>query len=360
MAAIINVIEYFLPARTESINDLVASFPDWSADRIASKTGIHTRHIAAEDVCASDLGVAAAQQLFEQNDLSPNTVDFLIVCTQTPDYLTPTTACLIQHRLGLGTHVGALDINLGCSGYIYSLGVAKALIETGQAHRLLLITADTYSKFVHVGDRGVRAIFSDGAAATLLSDSAGACTPQIGPFVYGTDGSGAQSLVVPSSAMRHPPSTETGREYTDHRGNTRSDRHLFMDGRAVVEFTQRVAPQVIAQVCDKAGIDLHEVDAVVPHQASATVLDCIRDKIGLDEERFVVNMAETGNTVSSSIPIALRQAVDSGQIQPGALLLLVGFGVGLSWGATLVRLPGDWPVPNTTVGEHRYRRQDHG
>lgn len=346
MTAVITGLAHYLPTRTESIADLVASFPDWSAERIARKTGIQTRHIAAEGVCASDLGVAAAQQLFDNGDVVPGAIDFLLFCTQTPDYLIPSTACLVQDRLGLGTHVGALDINLGCSGYIYSLGVAKALIESGQARRVLLITADTYSKLVHPGDRSVRALFSDGASATVVSVDT-ASSEQIGPFVYGTDGSGAGGLIVPSSAMREPQTAKTAREYTDHHGNTRSDQHIFMDGRAVVEFSQRVVPDTVDKLCDKAGIGLDEVDVVVPHQASATVLDNIRENLGLAEGRFVTNMAHTGNTVSSSIPIAMQQAGLSGQLQPGALLLLVGFGVGLSWGATLVRLPADCAVPGS-------------
>lgn len=343
MPAAIDAIEYILPTRSESTHELAAHFPQWQSDQIVEKTGIRTRRLAAEDECASDLGVIAARALLEKSATAVGDIDFLIFCTQTPDYLAPTTACLVQQRLGLGTHIGALDINLGCSGYIYALGVAKALIESKQARRLLLITADTYSKFVNRGDRGVRALFGDAAAATLLSDrDASDGDPVIGPFIYGTDGSGAQDLIVPSSGMRQRPTAATSEEYTDHRGNTRSAHNIFMNGRAVVEFTLREVPRAVWAVCDKAGITLDAVDAVVPHQASAIVLNGLREQLGLTDARFVTCMEDIGNTVSCSIPIALKRAVLSGQAKPGALLLLIGFGVGLSWGATLVRLPSDF------------------
>ncbi|HET7312749.1 ketoacyl-ACP synthase III [Salinisphaera sp.] len=342
MPAVIDAIEYMLPARTESIEEIAARFPNWPLERIAEKTGIRARHVAGDDECASDFGVIAAERLFETTGIDRGEIDYLIFTTQTPDYLAPTTACLVQQRLGLARHIGALDINLGCSGYIYALGMAKALIESGQAKRLLLITADTYSKFVHPGDKSVRALFGDAAAATLLSDRAAEGEPRIGPFVYGTDGAGANDLIVPTSGMRQRAAHHPAEEYTDRHGNVRSDQHIFMNGRAVVEFTLREVPKAVHETCEKAGITLDDVDAVVPHQASAMVLDGIRSRLQLPEKKFVVCMEDIGNTVSCSVPIALKRAALSGQIGPGALVLLVGFGVGLSWGATLVRLPSDF------------------
>ena len=340
MAAVIDAIEYMLPARTESIEEIAARFPNWPLEKIAEKTGIRARHVASDDECASDFGVVAAQDLIERTGTDVGDIDYLIFCTQSPDYLAPTTACLVQERLGLSTHIGALDINLGCSGYIYALGVAKALIETGQSKKLLLITADTYSKFVNPGDKSVRALFGDAAAATLMSARDG--DEAIGPFVYGTDGSGAQDLIVPNSGLRNRAVDRPVEEYTDRHGNTRSDHNIYMNGRAVIEFTLREVPKAIDALCEKAGVSLDEIDAVVPHQASATVLEGIRKKLDLPPERFVVCMEDIGNTVSCSIPIAVKRAAAKGQIKPGALLLLVGFGVGLSWGATLVRLPEDF------------------
>lgn len=342
MSAAIDAIEYMLPSRTETIEEIADRFPNWPLERIATKTGIRARHIASDSECASDFGVMAAERLFAKTGIDRSEIDFLLFTTQTPDYLAPTTACLVQDRLGLATHIGALDINLGCSGYVYALGVAKALIETGQARRILLITADTYSKFIHPGDRSVRALFGDAAAATLLSDRSEEDETQIGPFIYGTDGAGAKDLIVPASGMRHRPTQTPAEESTDRHGNVRTSHNIYMNGRAVVQFTLREVPKAIEAMCDKAGITLDEVDAVIPHQASSTVLEGIRKRLDLPEERFVMCMEDIGNTVSCSIPIALKRAALTGQAGPGALVLLVGFGVGLSWGATLVRLPADF------------------
>lgn len=337
MHAAIETVEFLLPARTETSEELARRHPDWSLDKLAERTGVRARQIASEDECASDLAVNAARQLFDQHGYASADFDFILLCTQTPDYLLPTTACLVQEQLGLPQSVGALDINLGCSGYVYALGLARGLIETGQATRVLLITADTYSKLVHPGDKSVRALFGDGAAATAVGGSE---TPAIGPFLYGTDGSGAQDLIVPMSGMREPFGDEKPPEITDRFGNTRSARHVYMNGKAIVDFSLREVPPAIHGLCERAGITLDDVDAVVPHQASAKVLDGLRRKLSLSEDRFLVYMQEIGNTVSCSIPIALARAEADGRLDPGARLLLVGFGVGLSWGATLVRWPG--------------------
>ena len=181
--------------------DLATELGAWTADKIFEKTGIRTRRIAAENECASDLGVAAAQRLFEGGTYGPGDVDFLIFCTQSPDYFLPASACTMQARLGLRTSCGALDINQGCSGFVYGLALAKSLVEAGTASCVLLVTADTYSKFLHPRDRTVRTIFGDGAAATLVVRS-DAEDEAIGPFVMGTDGRGACQLMVPAGGLR--------------------------------------------------------------------------------------------------------------------------------------------------------------
>src|SRR5579884_3376661 len=207
--AAIEAIEYHLPEAVLSTSDLANAFPGWSVEKIDEKTGIHERHIAAPDECASDLGIAAARKLFDSGACRPEDIDFVLLCTQSPDYFLPTTACLVQDRLGIPTHAGAFDFNLGCSGYIYGLGIAEALIASGQASRVLLLTAETYTKFLHPRDKSVRTIFGDAAAATLLraTDSK---EPLLGPFVYGTDGKGAPNLIVRTGGMRQARSAETG------------------------------------------------------------------------------------------------------------------------------------------------------
>jgi 3-oxoacyl-[acyl-carrier-protein] synthase-3 len=329
-------IEYCLPEKVVSTNCLVDEFPEWSADKIDSKTGIHSRHIAGSEECASDLAVEAARKLFSSGICNPASIDFILFCTQSPDYFLPTTACLIQDRLGIPVSAGAYDYNLGCSGYIYGLGQAEGLIATGQASNVLLLTADTYSKFMHPRDRSVRTIFGDAAAATLVS-ARETNVPFIGPFVYGTDGSGAKNLMVPAGGLRQPRTAGTGEAHEDKQGNIRAADNLFMDGAEVFTFTLASVPAAIEQLLDKASLSLNSIDLFVFHQANKYMLDHLQKKIKIPDEKFVVSMSHCGNTVSSTIPIALKDAALQGRVAPEALIMLVGFGVGYSWGATLLR-----------------------
>jgi 3-oxoacyl-[acyl-carrier-protein] synthase III len=334
MKAFVAAIRPALPLALLDNEQLASEYEGWSAAKIYAKTGIRTRHIAAPGECASDLAYCAAQKLIADERLDPSSVDFLLYCTQTPDYLLPTTACLLQHRLGLPMSCGALDFNLGCSGYIYGLGLAKALIESGQARTILLLTADTYSKLVNRADKSVRTLFGDGAAATLIV--ARDEETLVGPFVYGTDGAGAQNLIVPTGGMRRPVVAQAELVHDDS-GNARTVNDLFMDGAEIFNFTLRMVPNAVEDLLTRARIGRESVDLFVFHQANAFMLDHLRRKLRIPAEKFVVAMEQVGNTVSSSIPIALHQAQEQGQLTPGALVMLVGFGVGYSWGATLIR-----------------------
>jgi 3-oxoacyl-[acyl-carrier-protein] synthase-3 len=333
----ISAIEYYLPAKVLTTQDLSNEFPEWRVEKIESKTGIKERHISGPDELASDLAVAAAQKLFVAGACAPADIDFLLYCTQSPDYFLPTTACIIQDRLGFPTTAGAYDYNLGCSGYIYGLGQAEGLIATGQASKVLLITAETYTKFIHSGDRSVRTIFGDAAAATLVQ-AVESEAPLIGPFVYGTDGSGAGNLIVPAGGMRQPHTAETAVAVEDDQGNTRSRDNLFMDGSEIFNFTLSSVPSSVERLLKKSGLSLDQVDWFVFHQANKYMLEHLRKFMKLPAEKFVVEMSHCGNTVSSTIPIALKHAASDGRLRPGAVVMLVGFGVGYSWGATLLRV----------------------
>ncbi|HEX7900645.1 MAG TPA: ketoacyl-ACP synthase III [Planctomycetota bacterium] len=336
--ACIRATAYSLPTNIESNELLVAELPgDWTAEKILAKTGIRSRHIAASGECASDLGAAAAEELFRTGACAPGDVDFLIVCTQSPDHVLPTTACLMQARLGLSRACGAVDVNQGCSGYVYGLALAKGLLETGAARNVLLITADTYSKYINKRDRSVRAIFGDGAAATLLSvvERGG---EHIGPFVFGTDGRGAKHLIVPAGGCRVASTAAQAEEKEDASGNWRSDQDLFMNGPEVFSFTLRVVPPLFRELLEKAEMELSNVDRFIFHQANKFMLDHLRVKLGIPEEKFSVNLEDIGNTVSSTIPIALSRDRERGLVKPGDRVMLVGFGVGLSWAATMIRV----------------------
>jgi 3-oxoacyl-[acyl-carrier-protein] synthase III len=332
LSAIIRSIEYHLPAGVLSNDDLAVEFGDWSAAKISEKTGIVKRHICAEGECASDLAFAAAEKLFASGVCNRADIDYLILCTQSPDYILPTTACLLQHRLGLSKDAGAFDFNLGCSGYVYGLGLAKGLIATQQARNVLLLTAETYSKFIHPKDRSVRTLFGDAAAATLIQD-ADDQHPGIGEFSVGTDGSGANNLIVPAGGLRTRSSAQTAEAVEYEHGNVRSANHLYMNGPEIFAFTQRVVPNVVKRVLEKSQLTLDSIDYFVFHQANQFLLDHLRKKLRIPEEKFCVFVRDCGNTVSSTIPIALSDAHASGALRPGMKVMLVGFGVGYSWGA---------------------------
>jgi 3-oxoacyl-[acyl-carrier-protein] synthase III len=332
MGARIAAVAYHLPEGVLTNADLSAQFPEWPVEKITAKTGIRSRRIAAADEYSSDLAVDAALRLFAERSIDPQSIDYLILCTQTPDYLMPSTSVLVHGRLGLRSDAGATDITLGCSGYVYALGLAKGLIESGQAARVLVVTADTYSKLVNPADKSVRTLFGDGATATLVDDSGS--ERSLSSFVYGSDGSGGGHLVVPRGGLRQDD------QYPDaspeNRGLASNGYDLYMNGPEIFNFTIRVAPASVDAVLAKAGMEKSDVDLWVFHQANSYMLGHLRKRIDIPEERFVLALEETGNTVSSTIPIALAEAEARGQLRPGMRVLLLGFGVGLSWGGAIV------------------------
>jgi 3-oxoacyl-[acyl-carrier-protein] synthase-3 len=336
MKATVAAIEYHFPEHCLTNEQLAAEFPEWSVEKIEEKTGIVARWIAAEGECSSDLGVAAARRIFASGVCKPADIDYILFCTQSPDHFLPTTACLMQQRLGIPTSAGALDFNLGCSGYAYGLGLAKALIETGQATNVLLVTAETYTKFIHPEDKSVRTLFGDAGAATLVRGVTGD-DEFIGPFVYGTDGSGAENLIVPTGGMRRRAAPANEEPAVDADGNLRTSANLCMNGPEIFAFTLRAVPKVVQELLSRSGKQLADIDLFVFHQANLYVLEHLRKKLEIPAEKFFVGLRDCGNTVSCTIPIALKQAADQGRLKAGSLVMLVGFGVGYSWGATLVR-----------------------
>ncbi len=315
-------IEYALPEREEENVFLVADMQsDWSAEEIFAKTGIRKRHIAAIDECASDLAVQAAEKLFSRQTGLKEKVDFVIFCSQSPDYVLPTTACLLQSRLHLAKACGAVDINQGCAGFLYGLAMAKGLVESGTARNVLLLNAETYSKYIDKQDKTTRTIFGDGASAAWISaDEENGFT--IRSFVFGTDGSGAENLIVKNSGAR-----------IEGKG---SRQPLFMDGPEIFQFTLSVVPKTVRAVLQNAKLELENLDMFVFHQANAFILEHLRQKLDIPCEKFLLDLAETGNTVSASIPIALSHAMAEKKFTVGMKILLIGFGVGYSWGGCVL------------------------
>ncbi|MDB4886092.1 MAG: 3-oxoacyl-ACP synthase [Gemmatimonadetes bacterium] len=333
-SAYLTAIARALPEAIVTNADLQAENPDWDLSRIGGKTGIAARHIAGPDETASDLGFQAASRLFEAMPEARATVDYLLFCSQSPDYVLPTTACLLQDRLGLSTDCGALDFNQGCSGYVYGLNLAQALIVSGQARSVLLITAETYSKLIHPRDRSVRVLFGDAATASLITGEPGGA--RIGATVLGTDGSGARHLMVPAGGGRQPSCAATKAETTDEHGMTRTLEHLYMDGQELFLFTLKRIPELVSATLARARLSADDVRWFVFHQANAFMNTHLRTKLHIPAERAPMYLETVGNTVSNTIPLTLHHA--GGDFQPGHRVMCVGFGVGYSWGACVL----DW------------------
>jgi 3-oxoacyl-[acyl-carrier-protein] synthase-3 len=326
--AAIRAVEYHLPDGAVTNEDLAAAFPDWSVEKIAAKTGIARRPVAAAGERASDLAAAAARKLFDSGACRPDEVDFLLLCTQSPDQPLPTTACVLQDRLGLPTTAGALDFNLGCSGYVYGLSLADGLIRSGAAKRVLLLTAETYSKYIHPTDRSLRTIFGDGAAATLVES---APEPSLSAFQFGTDGSGADTLLVCKGGARPPEDAIKPR----HR--QRWESSLYMDGPSLITFTVAAVPLLIENILAAAKLADKDVDLYLFHQATRKMLDQLRERMGISEERLPMVLENCGNTVSATIPILIHTLRSEGQLKCGMHNMLVGFGVGWSWAGCMWR-----------------------
>jgi len=338
-AAIADLAGYLPQARLDN-EELGRLYPGWGADKIYDKTGIRSRRIAAPHETAGDLAYHAAENLFARGQVQREQVDFVILCTQAPDYLLPTTACILQDRLGLATSAGALDVNLGCSGFVYCLSLARGLVDSGAARCVLVLTADTYSKYIHPLDKSVRTLFGDGAAATAVvaREAAVARESAIGPFVFGTDGRGADKLIVPAGGFRTPRSDATRRETSDESGNIRSPEHLYMAGADIMAFSLREVPRAATALLDKAQVAREAVDYFVLHQANRFMLESLRKKLGVDPARFPIHVEECGNTVSSTIPLALEAMREQGCFATPKTLMLLGFGVGFSWAGCLLTL----------------------
>ena len=307
MDAYIKDITYYLPSTVLTNEQLAAEFPEWSTEKIAGKVGIAERHIAAPDETASDMAIAAAERLLAKGH-DRSQIDFVLLCTQSPDYMLPSSACLVQHRLRLSTHCGAFDFNLGCSGYEYGLVMAKSLIQSGVARNVLLLTSEMYTKYLSQDDKGNRTIFSDGASATWIGTDGFA---EIGECSLGTDGSGAEFLIK------------------------RPNEPLYMDGGAIFDFSSDVVPQMVEDVLHKSNLQMDDINLWVFHQANKYMINYIRKMLEIDKERFYIYMEHVGNTVSSTIPIALCAAREEGRLHGN--VMLAGFGVGLSWGAVLIK-----------------------
>ncbi|RZF58884.1 3-oxoacyl-ACP synthase III family protein [Sphingobacterium corticibacterium] len=332
MGSKIRAIEYYLPDNKVTNLDLLSRFSDYDFEKFESKVGIKTRYWASQHETALDLAVKACEKLFLRVD--KKIIDYVIYCTQSPEYLLPTTACILQDRLGLSTNIGAIDYNLGCSGFVYGVSLAKALIESGQVENVLLVTAETYSKYLHPEDKSNMAIFGDGASATLIAVSD---EDMIGDFLFGTDGSGSNKLIIKNGASKYafdPNATLL----TYGSDNHYTDNHLYMNGPEIFNFTSEYIPKFTGNLLHRNNLSIEKVDYFVFHQANAFMLDFLRKRIKAEKDQFYINLEDGGNTVSNTIPIALKRLLSDIAIDKEYIIAIVGFGVGLSWAGGIIKI----------------------
>ena len=313
-------ISYYLPDFSQTNDELKSIHPDWDIDNVQKKTGIFKRYIAREDETSLDLGFNACKKLFKDYDIKSEEIDALLFISQTPDYALPPSSCVLQEKLCMSNNILALDINLGCSGFVNSLAVASSLLKSQEVNNCLIICAETYSKFINQNDRTNKMIFSDASSACLIEkDESPSC---IGKFSFGCDGKGAKELIVEGSGSRA--------------NLDRSKQRLFMNGPAILLFTLSQVPLLLKKTLNKNGLSLDDIDLFIFHQASKLVLDLLCEKIGIEKEKTYSNLEKIGNTVSCSIPIALKDASLENKLFPGNRILIIGFGVGYSLGSTII------------------------
>lgn len=335
MNAYIKATSYYLPEKIYSNEDFFNRFPEAAGGREnLLKTGVKTRHIINGNETASDLAVKAAEVFFKEHSVTREEIDFLMFCSLEFDYYTPTTACVIQERLGLPIHCGALDFNLGCSGFVYGLSLAKGMIESNGIKNVLLLTSSALTKKFHPGDKSSLFVFGDGAAATLIS---GREEKGIGSFVFGTDGKGKNKIIVKDGGARNPINDSSAIDVTDEYGNTTNPSTFYMNGTSVFVFALKTVPQMIKDLLAKENKTLEDIDLFIFHQANLFLIQSIANKMGIPQDK-IFNYMEHGNTVASTIPIALHEAVKSGKAKKGDTILVAGFGVGLSWAANIFKL----------------------
>lgn len=335
MNAKIGHISYHLPRKKLTNDDLGTQFPSWNMKTLEKKTGVFCRHIADEDETALDLSVAACKKFFADTQMEPNQVGAILYCTQSADYIMPPNALLLHRHFDFRNDIPAFDINLACSGYIYALALAKSMVVSGMASNVLVVTADTYSKYINPRDRSTRTLFGDGAAVTLVEP----CADDQGMLAQalGSEGKFYKKLYIPAGGMRNPKCGSTAFEDVDSVGNVKNDEQIHMDGMGIWNFIRTKIPEHIETFMNDSNVSLDDLDLCVFHQASKLTIDSLVKILKVNPDKVFMNLENIGNTVSSSIPIAIADARNAHKIKEGSLVLISGFGVGLSYGSILIR-----------------------
>ncbi len=330
----IEALAHSLPTTVVTNADLAAENPAWRMDQVAAKSGVKSRHIAALGETTLDLAFLACQEVLQK--VPKEEIDGIVFCTQTPDFVMPSNAFLLQEKLGLGDRILAFDINLACSGFVYGLAICRGLILGGQGERLLLVNGDTYSRLINPGDRSARVLFGDGAAATLVS--ARTDRLKLMDFELWSSGRNWRKFCVPAGGCREPKDANSARVEVDDSGNLRSREDIHMDGLGVWSFISTIMPKQIEAILSRNSLKISDIDLFVFHQASELTLDSLERNLRIPQGKSFRYLETVGNTVSASIPIALGMAENEGRLVPGMLVLIAGFGVGLSAGTALIEV----------------------
>lgn len=298
---------------------------DTSDEWIVERTGIRERRVAGEDEATSDISFKAACKALEMAKVQPEDLDLIIVCTLSPDTIFPSVACLIQDRLG-AKKAGAFDLQAGCSGFVYGLSVACQMASTGMHKKILVVGAEVLSKITNWTDRNTCVIFADGAGAAVVGEVEEG-SGYINSVLH-ADGSGGKYIIQPAGGTRMPASHET----VDKNLHT-----IHMDGSEVFKFASRIVPKVANEVLEGTGLDIKDIDIIIPHQANARIINAAAKRLGIPVDKFFVNIERYGNTSAGSVPLALSEAVEQGLIKKGDNVLLIGFGTGLTWAACILK-----------------------
>ena len=327
----IQKIEYYLPEKVLSNRDLKNKNKDWDLKNIERKTGVKKRHISDVNQSAYDLSLIACKKLFVSND--KNKIDAILYCTQSPDHLIPSNSFLLHKDLRLKKNIFTLDFSHGCSGYIYGLILADSLMKSKIAKNILLVNADTYSKYLNKKDKSTRVLFGDGAAATLIEEDKR--SEGIIDSIVETYGKGYKSFWIPYRLNN--TRMDKSKIQTDKSGNQRSIMDIHMDGLAVWSFINSNVPKQIKKLLYNNDLSINDIDLFIFHQASRFTLDSILKSLNISKSKTFINIQDLGNTVSATIPIAIKDAFKIRKLKRGSLIVLSGFGVGLSYGSILMK-----------------------
>ncbi|MFO8232195.1 MAG: beta-ketoacyl-ACP synthase III [Longimonas sp.] len=329
---------HYVPERVVT-NDELSEYMDTSDEWIRSRSGIRERRFAAENETTATMSVESGRRALRCAEVAPEAVDLLLVASSSPDYLTPPVSSQVQEGLGLPTN-GAMQLTVGCTGFVYALVTAQQFIETGACDTVLVIGTELVSRWLSWNKRSTAVLFGDGSGAVVMQATQ---TGGMRSHVLGSDGAGAENIIVPTGGVAEP---------ITHAHVANNEPTLEMNGREVFKFATRILGRAVTEALQASPYTVNDIDLLVPHQANARIIQYAADALGLSDDQVFMNVDRYGNTSAASVPLALSEALDAGRAAPGDTLALVAFGAGLTWAATILDLPESLPTPVAKRAAH--------